>query len=741
MQLVSGPPLRRFAAVTILMAIATVISAQEPPRSNSLEIVPESAAFYYASMNHRAQYEAVVQSNAWKRLMDTTIAERMRKAYRSGKRTGWEQFGAGNPFAAYLQGYSESMGSPPARIGLNILKQIFENEVFVYADQDWVDMAEAIQRVSNRVSQRLGEQGQLEPADLLDIASQELVGVNTPTVVIGTVLDDPVQMQSLLGTAEAALDQLFGRLPTGLESFRDAYQVVEEDGLYCLNLQLSAELVPWDELREDDELSMYVDDLKALLDDKTFSLSVSIKEHFLLVSIGPSLDHIRQLGKGRLLAEHEKCAPLRQFSSEKQIVGIAYTSESAALARYHSLPGTIDSLVSVAGMVIENLDDQLDLDGLRDDLETDASRLKAELPVMFSKPGASLSFGFMTDRGIEGYGWRWGDVRLDGSQALGLLDHLGKRPLFAIVGRDKNRDRQFAFSRKWLGRIFDYVQKYVPRNMENDKQAQVLSGFMSELRPALTELANATSEDLLPATEGGAFALVVDCSSRNSKWHTQMPAAHEPVPVPSLALLMEINDVTKIRTAGTRYLQVVSDVFEMVRRLPDSNIPPEIRVHPPSHRQVDGADQYYYALPPEAGLDDSLVPHALLGEQLLILSTCTDQSARLMPASATERDGPIGQHCDQPLMSAMCFSNTELIDAIVAWGRYALEQAHGEGESLAVRFEAENEGLNFTEEEVLEGIDSIIALMKCFDSYSSVTYLEEEAQITHYLLKFTDVND
>ena len=66
-----GSLLALLLAGSIQATLTGAATAQDSARPTSLEIVPQSAAWYWASINHQAQRAAVVESRAWQQLMDT----------------------------------------------------------------------------------------------------------------------------------------------------------------------------------------------------------------------------------------------------------------------------------------------------------------------------------------------------------------------------------------------------------------------------------------------------------------------------------------------------------------------------------------------------------------------------------------------------------------------------------------------------------------------------------------------
>jgi len=54
------------------------------------------------------------------------------------------------------------------------------------------------------------------------------------------------------------------------------------------------------------------------------------------------------------------------------------------------------------------------------------------------EPGASMSFSFLTERGLERFCYDWTqELTDDGTKPLSILNHVGGDPLFLSVGRQK----------------------------------------------------------------------------------------------------------------------------------------------------------------------------------------------------------------------------------------------------------------------------------------------------------------
>ena len=281
------------SAVVMVCSLAQTDWTNGQERPTSLDIVPADVSFYFASMNHQAQYEAVVNSNAYQQLMDGTVARTMRRAYRSGRRRGFQQFGRGNPFGQYLEAYSQTVGSVPGKMAMSFLREIFGNEFFIYAEEDWNRVSDAVARTYLRVFREVLQPDDLQNFDeetlaaLLPVLREELEGVNTPTLVMGTVLDEPASIKLLLEMAEGGFNQFLNQLPTEMEYVAEAFEVIEKDDAYLLNLKLTSEMIPWSEMKGDPFFEEHGDEIRALLSGKSIAVTFGVKGNFLLLSVGP----------------------------------------------------------------------------------------------------------------------------------------------------------------------------------------------------------------------------------------------------------------------------------------------------------------------------------------------------------------------------------------------------------------------------------------------------------------------
>ncbi len=744
-----GPLRRRRWVVPTLVLVMAVwvvgpLKAQKE-RPTSLDIVPDTATFYLASMNHAAQYEAIINSNAYQQLMNCEVGKRMRKAYRSGRRNGFGQFGWSNPFANYLDGYAQSVGSVPGKITMNYLKDIFGNEVFVYGDQDWLDMSQALSAFFNEASSTMADvddvNAMAEPKirELLQLGRKHMQGVNTPKLVMGTVLDSPSGTKSLLQMGEMGIDELLNQIPPDMEYILEGYKVIEEDDLYLLTFQLDSEMVPWGKLESDSEMGPYVDDIKAILADKSINISVGVKGQFLLLSIGPDDSHLKSLGEGDLLIDLPQLAPLKAAGAKHALTSVRYTSEKVAKFNHQNVPRLVDTIMSAVKTGLK-LDPVEELDGLIEDLESNVDELKSDIAAMSPDPGAYLGFSYIFENGIEGYVYNWAENKyLDGSKPLTIIDHVGQRPTMFVASRaSSSATAQFQTVRKWIGRGFEIAMKYAARSIPDEDEAEMFVDVTSEVREILSQVADSTVDNLLAATSGDQSAMAMDFTTARKSWHDMMPESDEDLPIPSMALLIEHHDKDKISAAGASYLGAVEDFTELIRDLPNSDVPDEFQIQSPQMKSEMGGDLYFYPLPIQAGLDDSLTPHALLLDDMVVLGYSLDQTERLLKQDTSGVKGLLADR-SKNMMAASYYNNREMVDALYTWTKYGISIAKEDGLKIEMDQDVENDTLAFTESEIMDAVEQAIVLLKCFESASSMSYMEGDAQVARYQLLFKDV--
>jgi len=719
-------------------------TAERTPQAlpSSLAIVPDDVAFYCASMNHRAQYEAVANSQLVGAFLESPVPTKLRTAYRTGKRRGWEQFGD-DPLAAMLAQYDEVIDSPPGRFALSIAKEVVAHELFVYAEEDWNTLFAAGGRAYQGVMRDVLDSGVENMSEeeaqrlLMEHLTRELADVNIPTIVVGAVMEKPELMRGFLQIAKTGIEESFGRLPPEWQRLRDGYKVTETEDTFLLSLTVTDDDLPWDTLIDED----MPEGLRELCRGKSLAVTLGVKGNYLLFSIGPSTEHIDQLGQGPLLVDSPRLKPLKD-AMNRQLTGVVYLSQTT-IANTQDSEYFVEQIRSLATALLDmpEIQDWTTLDELRAAIQADAAELATDLRAMTPAAGPYLDFSYLTSSGLEGFRYDWREHKpVTSGQPLEVLHHTGSQPALVLAGRDEQGAEEYAMAAKWGRKLWDYAKKTMPQALETSGEAdadevnQVLDGF----EPFLERLDAATRDKLIPATSNGEYAVVVDFEDQRPSWFRDMPSVDQPVPIPAAAIVIEVKDEKLLREAGSEYLAIARDIVEWVRTQPGNEIPDEFRIVDPARREVDGREVFYWPLVDEWGVDSSIAPYAAIDDGWAVLGYSMDQAPRLLASNNPEFVIP-PVPADQPIVSAALYDNHALVDALDQWRAYVIKMAQADGQMLGHPGDPEAQTkLILTEEEIKESVDRLVDLLKGFRGYASVTFAEDTARVTYYQLRFQD---
>jgi hypothetical protein len=98
---------------------------------SAIKWIPEDAAFFSTMLRNREQIEAIAASRAWSKLQSMPIVQ-----------MGWQmyQMQAGLPGSVPGK-INQALDNPQVQDLLNLLADMFSDEVFLYGDADMVDFA------------------------------------------------------------------------------------------------------------------------------------------------------------------------------------------------------------------------------------------------------------------------------------------------------------------------------------------------------------------------------------------------------------------------------------------------------------------------------------------------------------------------------------------------------------------------------------------------------------------------
>lgn len=691
--------------------------AADPKRAEaSLKLIPADAAFYFASLRNREQVEIIVKSNAWKQLTALPFVQQAWKKVQDE----YTQPGG------QLEKLREFYEAPDNAQLVALLADMFSHDVFIYGGPASADFADLFLRLASAMRfaplqmQLADPDGKLDDQQrqalvLLRSLSNNLQILRAPDVVIGFKLSDTKQAEAQLKRLEGLLHALVLFVP----DLKDRFKRTKVGGTEFLTLTLDGKLVPWEQvpIQQFEQQKGEFEPLLKKLKELKLTITVGVRDGYLLLSFDETTEALARLGKGKKLTERPELKPLNRFA-DRRLTSIGYLSES--LARK---VGTTASDIDQTVKAVEGLLAQAKLTAAqRAQIQKDLQELAKDLKAMVPEPGAALSYSFLTDRGVESYSHNWSQqLALDGSKPLTVLNHVGGSPLLVVAGRRKYSPESYDKLVKWIKVLHGYFEQYGLPQMPAEQKEQY-EKVAKIARPLLERLNQATGKALLPALADGQSAFVLDARLTSKKWFKDMPAADQPLPMLEPALLFGVSDAALLRKAGADYRALLNDTIQEIRKFaPDV---PDFQVPEPKEQKLKAGVMYFYPLPAELGLDRKLLPNAGLSDRFAVLTISREHTERLLTATPLKVAGGPLANSKRNLAAAVYFDWAGFVDALTPWVEYGIWQAAAQDPvSSVLRGEKP--------EAIIKQVRTGAAFLKVLRSHSSVSYFEDSALVTH----------
>jgi hypothetical protein len=703
---------RRVLSLAALIVLAVLLAAPQAPAqaparaAGSLELVPDSALFYSVMLRNREQLDLVLQSKAWAKLRRLPVLKMVREQL--------DQALATNPALTQLKDWYEQEEN---RKLIGLLGEMVSEEIFCYGGRDTADFyallgelygayqfAPLMALLSGRAPQEA-----INPQTRLRLVLQTLAEntdhLKVPDIVLGFKLRETKEAKAQLQRLDQLVKDFLRRQPR----FKGHWTKVKMAGGEYYRLRLDDQVVPWDQLPWEDveQKQGEFDKLKKRLHELNVNLCIGLRGPYLIVAVGETLAQLRELGgQGKKLAERPEFKRLAPFA-DRRLTAISYASK-AWLALSEGSPKELHGLG-------QNVVDFLEKQGAELNAEQKARIRKhldgfvKDFQKYFPDPGPYLSFSFLNERGQESYSYDWTKEPEQAKPGqLQVLRHLGGSPLAYYAERAAYDPEAYRLLVKWIkigwGDLEDLVLPRLPEEVRDQYQS-----MMKVARPLLARLDRATGKMLLPALGSGEGALVLDAQLTSKQWHSLMPEAARPLPLPAPAIVLSVKDAELLKKAGTEYRKILNDLIAQVGQT-------DFRLPPPQAKEFKGGTLYLYPLPAEAGLDKRLAPTAGLSERWLVLSFSPVQARRLLAPTPLTAEAKL-PGAPKQVLSAAHFNWAGLVSAAEPWVDYFLAAVHSGADE------------NF--QQVRSQVHTILEVVKVLRSYTSVSYPEGGAVVTH----------
>jgi hypothetical protein len=712
-------------AIGVLTGTSWAAGAESP--GTSLQWVPDSAAFYGALFRGEDVGTAIANSRAWAALKEMPV---VREALRYVLGATVVSDSGRIPFP-----------NPQVQQVLALIGDLLSQEAFFYAEDDAVDFAALLTRLStvSRHTRNIAKlmakddraaQSRIQLSVTLAILSDHIDLLKSPTIVAGFKVRDPqraraaiAQIESFLQQAEMAVPQLAGWT-----------RHVTLDGHEYLTATVHGDMIPWDEFPEQafEQLEVQRGDNKKIIQrikTLTFTVALGLRGDYLLLATGPSIDVVRRLGQGTPLAQRPELKPLQKYA-DRRLLAVTYQSQSAA-KQLAADDRDVRYLLDVAEKLLPKF-------GLDEDQEQrvrgDIGDLREGLQETTNVPVAHSAFWFLRDASVESYHHVWADHSEVDQRPLELLPHVGGRPMLALVSQNAVSLEEYDGLVAFLQLAQQYFEEYGLPQLDEKYQEQY-EELTEVLGPAWERFDQTSRELLFPALGQAELALVFDGGLASRQYLRRFPATEEPLPMLEPALVLTIAKKALFRKALAEYRRAVNDGLQALHEFLPEHIP-ELKLAETRQTKTKHGTVSSWRLPEAWGVTEEIAPSVGLSDRVAMFTLTKKHAERLLTPTPLALGGVLADP-QRPRISAVGIDWFRLVDVAAPWVELATHKVLEQGPR---RGDAEDGTAPTARgQAILEQVQTTLAILKTFRTWTSESYIADNVLIEHSLFEFRDL--
>lgn len=756
----------QLAAVALVLfpVVATVRGDAAEVPTKSLQYAPADSSFYMSFLRNREQVERLTGSNFWKKANELDYMRQLKALVTLGI------YVPDSPLPKILQ----ELEKPENQEAVALLKDMVGGEVFLYGDgrmaksialmNEMQSGAQFVKAISVELTGEWSDLTEDERTQRLIFTSlaQDPSRIQTPTMVVGFKTDQRAAAGNQLDRLEKLIRKAIDETDE-LAILKGRVKREQAAGKEYLTITLAGNMIPWEdevdwEAIEEEEGQF--DEVRKKINDLTLVISLGMHDDYVLLSFSDSLDHLAKLGQGESLAGVDELKPVLA-AADQRLTGIMYVSEAMS-AEANNTGQMLHSTISEIKRTLENnkqIDELTDIQKKR--LAADLEGLSADLNSLLPKPGASVGYSIMTDEGYESFSYDWSEnLYYDGSLPLTLWNHVGEKPLLAIVARKQYRPQDYTMVSRWASKSITWFEEIaLPQMDESDrKQYERISAIAF---PLLTRFDHITKEMAIPSMADSQGGLVIDAELSSKQWWMFAEETEKPLALPLPAALVGVSDTDLFKQALNEYRLLANDTIKAVAAIDGDGVqlqedePFEIPL--PERQATQQGEVYTYSHLQQAGVDEQLKPTLALSDKphkIAVFSLAPKQAVRLLEVGSPQaKTGPLSD-TKRPMAAASYFDFAGTVDVVVPWVAFGVRSYHA-NQIMMEQFEQE-EPANDDDEEAdeLEDLDKEIArrsqntmrqvretaeLLKCFRGATAAITVEDGVTITHSQMRFVDL--
>jgi hypothetical protein len=628
-----------------------------------------------------------------------------------------------NPLAHVVQ----FLKDPANKELVDLLLDLGRQDVFLYGGAGWTDLIPLLQRLNS--AQRFapfqamlagGDPSKAQARAMLHALNATSDKLRIPELVIGFKLSNTSPATSQMKRLEEHLTKLIAGTPE-LKGRLKRTQVGGADALtFTLDGSLiPVESIPWSEIEEQEGEFQR---LRLRLKSLTLVVTLLVKNDYLLLTVGPHAGVAEKFAAGQGLGSRAELAPLAK-AADRKVIAVAYASE----ALMASAATGADDVTNLLDMAKTGLDKLPIPEKRRDAIDKDLKQLAKTMTAQMGKPGAVMAFTFLTDRGQETFSYDYATSPRDlGPKPLTIVDQLGGSPLIAIAGVTHDPTPGYREMVKWLKILYGHVEG-TAKEMFPDAWQQFEQGFEMVL-PFLKRFDEITGNQFFPALGEGESALVVDAKWTSKQWYKDLDQGGQDLPLLEVGFVRTVKDSAKLLTALGGYRELVNDILDKAKQfgaqVPEGGLPK------PESKKVAGGTLYFWPIPP-VGQDPQVQPNLGVSETLLAASFSVKHSERLLAKTPLTTDGgPLAEK--RPAIGIVVVDFGGFLGAARPWvEKFALP--------LALEQLPEKAPPGLGKADIPGQVKTILDVLGCLRRYTSVTYREAAATVTHSEMVIRDL--
>jgi hypothetical protein len=692
----------------------------------SLKLIPADASFYASTLHNREKIEAIRHSNAWAKIMGMPAVQMAIARYKEQLDTP----------GSNLAQVDAALKNPEIQKILGLLADMGSDEVFMYGDKSCVDFVDLFQTVNVAqtygpiLAQITGEAEGRQPNELQGGAVLSALAHNPKLIAVPNFIMGFKLKNAELAKEELAKLEVFASMMLETnDKTKGHFKKTKIDGHDYLVLNLDGGMVPWDLLpleklkemeAEEGDAQKVVNRLKEL----KLVVALGLRDNYLLVSIGSSADCLKKLGQGQRLIDRAELKPLEKFV-DKRLVSIGYVSETLS-RQANGQKKNLDNLRELAKRWLKSADLS---EEQKQKIGKDVQDLAKDVKDMMPEPGAMMGLSFLVDHGVESYQYAWGGHGcMDGSQPLGLLEHVGGNPLVGAVARHKPLSVQnYDKAVKWAAKAYGYFKEFGLPAMPGENREKV-EKFLEAALPLAQRLDKANRELLIPALADGQVALVIDDKLASKHFADGLPETEKPMPMIEPAIVVGISNAKLLKKGMSEYRAVINGLIDAVRQIEGSDAVPEDFQVPEPKMVEDSLRTIYSFIPPGAwGVDEKIEPNIGVSEKVAVFSASRDHTERLLKAASLGVGGVLGAG-ERPLAGAGWVQWAALVKAAAPWADFAAEQIMNSQEVDDAQ-----------RKPITDQVHTVLDVLQALRTVTSESYLEDGVLVTHTSAEIRDV--